>query len=175
MRQLRALSRTELELIWTIDRSEVIHTLYRLEGEKLVAFQAYFDMHGWPPGETEHNTPRLYACFDRGGACLGMFDEDQLIGAAVVDTLPRGPAGEQRQLLFLFVSRAYRGQGIGRTLVNAAQDFAHAQGATMLYISATPSENTVQFYLGCGAVPAIPPDPELLAQEPEDIHFLCPV
>ena len=148
MLELRTLARTEIELIWIIDRSEVIHTLYRLEGNELVCVLAYFDAHGWPPGETEQNTPRLYECFDRGGACLGMFDEDVLVGAAVVDTLPRGPAGEQRQLLFLFVSRSYRGQGIGRTLVKAAQDFARAQGAMMLYISATPSENTVNFYRG---------------------------
>jgi GNAT superfamily N-acetyltransferase len=175
MVQLRPLARTELELIWTIDRSEVIHFIYRMEGETLTRVPDYFEAHGWPPGEVEQNTPQLYTCFDRGGACLGMFDGDQLVGAAVVDTLPRGPKGDQRQLKYLFVSRAYRGQGIGRTLVQAAQDFARGLGATALYISATPTENTVNFYRGCGAVLAIPPDPELLAEEPEDIHFICPV
>jgi hypothetical protein len=32
----------------------------------------------------------------------------------------------------------------------------------------------VRFYQGCGAVLATPPDPALLALEPDDIHFVCP-
>jgi hypothetical protein len=46
-------------------------------------------------------------------------------------------------------------------------------GAAGLYVSATPSENTVDFYRrrGCRITPDA--DPELLAPEPEDIHFEC--
>jgi hypothetical protein len=42
-----------------------------------------------------------------------------------------------------------------------------------MYISATPSENTVNFYLRRGAVVTSEPDPELFEFEPEDIHFVC--
>jgi hypothetical protein len=43
--------------------------------------------------------------------------------------------------------------------------------ARRLYISATPSENTVNFYLRQGCVLARQIDPELFELEPEDIHL----
>ncbi len=52
-------------------------------------------------------------------------------------------------------------------LALSAQNF----GADKLYISATPTKNTVEFYLKRGAVPVIEPDPGLFADEPEDIHL----
>src|SRR6266496_6627901 len=47
---------------------------------------------------------------------------------------------------YLYVSRSHRQQGIGRALFREAQAIAHARGAQALYISATPTENTVNFY-----------------------------
>ena len=40
-----------------------------------------------------------------------------------------------------------------------------------LYVSATPSENTILFYLSFGCKLASEVDPELFALEPEDIHL----
>ena len=48
---------------------------------------------------------------------------------------------------------------------------ARKLGAKKLYISATPSENTVNFYLHLGCVLAKEMDPELFELEPEDIHL----
>ena len=42
----------------------------------------------------------------------------------------------------------------------------------MAYVSATPSSATVDAYLRLGAELLERPDPELFAEEPEDIH-LC--
>ena len=42
-----------------------------------------------------------------------------------------------------------------------------------MYISATPSEHTINFYLRQGCVVASEVDPELFALEPEDIHLVC--
>jgi hypothetical protein len=44
-----------------------------------------------------------------------------------------------------------------------------------MYISATPSEHTVDFYMRLGCRLAAEPDPELYAFEPEDIHLECDV
>ncbi len=171
----RLLARDEIETIWTIDRSEVHHHVYRVQHGELVLTPAYFNIPGWAPGMAEEETPRLHACFDRGGAFLGTFDHDHLVGAAVVDTGPLGEARDQVQLRELYVSRAYRGQGVGTHLFEAARHVARAQGARFLYISATPTENTVNFYLGRGCVLADPPNPDLFALEPDDIHLLCAV
>jgi GNAT superfamily N-acetyltransferase len=172
---MRQLARDEVELIWGIDRSEVHHHIYELRDNRLVLTPAYFEAHGWAPGQVEHNTPLLYACFDRGGAFVGMFDAQQLVGVAVVDNVPLGAAGEQLQLKYLYVSRDYRRHGVGTRLFQEASAIARARGATSLYISATPTENTVNFYQRRGADVNPRPDPELYAQEPEDIHLVCPV
>jgi len=56
-----------------------------------------------------------------------------------------------------------------------AKATAREQGAKQLYISATPSENTVNFYLRLGCRVTAQPDPELLELEPKDIHLECDV
>jgi GNAT superfamily N-acetyltransferase len=172
---MRQLARHELESIWTIDRSEVHHHIYQWRDNQLVLTPAYFEAHGWAPGQIERHTPLLYACFDRGGAFVGMFDDDKLVGVAVLDSTALGAAGDQLQLKYLYVSRAYRQQGVGTRLIHEASAIARARRAAFLYISATPTENTIHFYQRCGVVVMLEPDPELFAQEPDDIHMLCPV
>jgi len=171
--QLRALARDEVALIWTIDRSEVIERVYSLRDGELVLRPEYFDMRGWPPGEQERYTPLLLQCFDRGGTFTGAFDNGRLVGAVVMDTLPLGPERDLVQLKMLHVSSAYRKRGLGARLFAHAREIARQRGARGLYISATPSENTIRFYQRQGCVVTPAPDPELLALEPEDIHLEC--
>ncbi|WP_133649906.1 GNAT family N-acetyltransferase [Paraburkholderia flava] len=183
---LRELQRDELIRVWTIDRSEVIHHMYRLNGTQLERYPEFFDMDGWPEGEAEHYTPILLDCYDRGGWCAGLFDPDpatrddnthdmRLFGAAIVDSRRLGPAADMLQLKFLHVSCAYRGRGAGMQLYRAAQAHAASTGARRLYVSATGSEHTVDFYLAQGFTVSTQPDPELFALEPEDIHMEGPL
>jgi predicted N-acetyltransferase YhbS len=79
------------------------------------------------------------------------------------------------QLTFLHVSRAYRDHGLGARLFAGARTIARARGARGLYVSATPSEHTIGFYLRMGCRVLAEPDPELFALEPEDIHLECEV
>jgi len=171
---LRPLARDELGLVWTIDRSELIEATYRLEDGALVLRPDPVDVRGWPPGEAEHYGALHEACYDRGGTFLGAFDGDRLVAAAVLDTVPRGAQRDQLQLAFLHVSRDYRRQLLGTRLFEKMRTLARAAGARYLYVSATPSENTVRFYQRRGCILAPQPDPELLALEPADIHFICP-
>jgi ribosomal protein S18 acetylase RimI-like enzyme len=75
------------------------------------------------------------------------------------------------QLLLLHVGRAYRQHGLGARLFRHAQERARLWSAAGLYVSATPTENTIRFYLGMGCRVILQPDPQLLAAEPEDIHL----
>jgi len=172
---MRALTRDEIELIWTIDRSEVHHHIYKVVAGQLTLVPAYFEIPGWHPRMIEADTPKLHECFDRGGVFLGSFDGDTLIGVSVVDTKPVGSAGEHVQLLYLYVSRSARAQGVGSTLFAAAAEAARELGAKALYVSAVPTENTVNFYLRRGSSLATPPDRDLLAAEPDDIHLTYPL
>lgn len=171
----RTLKRDEIQAIWRIDRREVIDAIYYLEHGNLVLKSAHFDMRGWPPGEAEKYTPLLEECHDQGGWFYGLFDDGQLIGVAVLENRFIGLNQDQLQLKFLHVSQAYRGQGWGRQLFQLAQAEARQRGANQLYISATPSEHTIGFYLSLGCQITAVPDPELFALEPEDIHLVCAV
>ena len=79
------------------------------------------------------------------------------------------------ELKKLYVSHDYRGQGVGVQLFDAAKSVARTRGASFLYISATPTENTVNFYRNRGSILAVPPDPERLTLEPDDIHLVMRV
>ena len=63
----------------------------------------------------------------------------------------------------MHVSRPHRGRGVARRLIAMLAEQATALGATALYISATPTRNTVDAYVRIGARLADPPDPVRLA------------
>jgi len=169
----RLLGRDEIALIWTMDRREVIESIYYFENSGLKLKPEHYAMQGWPPGEAALYTPILTDCYDRGGWFCGVFDAARLVGVAVLECDFIGANRDQLQLKFLHVSNGYRGKGLGRRLFDLAQDEARARGARRIYISATPSENTISFYLRRGCVLSPAPDPALFALEPEDIHLEC--
>lgn len=169
--QIRELAREEIDDFWRIDRSETIDHIYFLRDGELVLEAAHYEMTGWPPGEGELYTPLLLDCFDRGGTFYGAFDGARLVGAAVLESQFIGRARDQLQLVFLHVSCDYRKTGLGRALFEKVVERARALGARRLYVSATPSENTIDFsrHLGFRVTDEI--DAALFALEPEDIHM----
>jgi predicted N-acetyltransferase YhbS len=169
--KIRKLKRHEIRDIWSIDRAEVVDEVYHREGKELVLKPEHHDVKAWPPGQTERDGPILLDCFDRGGTFYGAFDGDTLIGASVLESRFIGRERDQLQLKFLHVSRRHRRSGVGCTLFNRAVARARELGARRLYISATPSENTVRFYLHRGCRVTDDVDAVLLELEPEDIHM----
>jgi len=168
---IRELTRVEVERVWEIDRREVIAKAYHLRDGRLILEAEFFDMQGWPPGEANLYTPILLDCFDRGGFFCGAFDGDALAGVAVMESRFIGSRSDQLQLKFLHVGKPYRRTGLGKTLFECAAQRAEEMGAKKLYISATPSENTIGFYMRLGCTLASEIDAELFALEPEDIHL----
>jgi predicted N-acetyltransferase YhbS len=168
---IRLLQQDEIPRIWQIDRQEVIENVYYLRDGKLVLEPEYYEMQGWPPGEAEQYTPILLDCYDRGGFFWGAFENDTLVGVSVLESKFIGSGQEMLQLKLLQVNHDCRRQGLGTKLFNLAVEKAEALGAKKLYISATPSENTVNYYMRLGCVLATEIEPELFALEPEDIHL----
>jgi predicted N-acetyltransferase YhbS len=169
------LTRAEVLCMWDIDRREVIYNIYYFENGRLVLKPEHYDMQGWPPGEAELYTPILLDCFDRGGWFYGLFDSGRLVAAVVLESRFIGPRKDLLQLKSLHVSSAYRDQGLGKQLFELAKSKARALGAKGLYVSATPSEHTVDFYMRLGCTQTSAPDPDLFALEPEDIHLECAI
>lgn len=166
---IHLIQREEIPLIWQIDRREIVENIYYLQDGELILKPDYFDIQGWPPGESELYTPILLNCYDRGGIFWGAFENDRLIGVSILENKFIGSQHDTLQLKFLHVSRDYRKQGVATRLFHLAVEKARELGAKKLYISATPSENTVNYYSRLGCVLASEIDPELFALEPEDI------
>ena len=172
----RELSEHDLPLLAQIDRSERVEANYRLENGALILYPVHVDMRGWPEGEAEENAWVLERCLRRGGWLYGAFDGQALVAAVVVDNRVIHNQGlSMRQLTFLHISRDYRGQGLGAKLFALACEQGRRLGAEALYVSATESRNTVEFYQRQGCRLVDQPDPELFALEPRDIHLYLPL
>jgi predicted N-acetyltransferase YhbS len=170
---IRLLEREEIPRIWEIDRREYVENIYVMRDGRLALERHDFDVQGWPPGQPETETPSFFACFDHGGSVWAAFEGDVVVGAAILESRPIGRRRDTLQLMFLDVGNGHRRQGLGSRLFRTAAEEARRRGAKRLYVSATPSENTVRFYQGRGCVLASEVDPELFALEPEDIHLEC--
>lgn len=166
----RRLTRDEIPLLWQIDRSEIIEAVYHLENGTLVLRPERIDARGWPP-DAQEQTPVLQACVDHGGWAYALFEAERIIAAAVLENRFIGKHGNRLQLRFLHVGRAHRDQGLGQRLFALAATEAVRRGAQHLYVSATPSQHTIEFYLRLGCTLAIEPDATLVALEPDDIHL----
>src|SRR4029077_17309934 len=90
---------------------------------------------------------------------------------AVLESRFIGKGKDHLQLKFLHISSCYRDKGFGQQLFDLAASEARQRGAKSLYISAPPSEHTINFYLRLGCKVVSEPDPELFELEPEDIHL----
>ncbi len=167
----RELARAEILGLWSLDRAEVVDNVYYYQNGALVLKPEHWDVHGFSPEQADMFSPHLMSCYERGGWFYGLFDGDRLIAEVVLDRKFLGPRRDLLQLKALFVSRQSRDQGLGRRLFELAAEKARSLGAKGLYVSATPSEHTIKFYMGLGCTPTDTPDPELFALEPEDIHL----
>jgi GNAT superfamily N-acetyltransferase len=169
--------RTEdVSLVATIDRSEQVDFQYCVtDGELRPVPPVMTEVPAWDPtGSGPHSVAAEIAFCEsvvaRGGILLGAFDEERTAGLAIIHPAFEPPLA---WLAFLHVSRPSRRRGAARSLWNAATDIAAASGAESVYVSATPTESAVGFYLRQGCRLADPVHPDLFAAEPEDIHLVC--
>ena len=171
--EFRRLDRTELSRVVEIDRSERINVLYDQHGAQLVARHGTWTASAWDPdGHGEHSVgAQVHAVthyIEAGGIALGAFASGRLVGIGVV--VPHLRPGIA-QLAFLHVTAALRATGIGTRLSEQLDQIARGAGDSDMVVSATPSRNTVRFYLGRGFQPMTEPLAELFELEPEDVHM----
>ena len=169
--KIRAVKRNEIEEIRIIDRSEIINQIYYYKNSKLILKNEYYNVTGWEPNNIERNINNLYELYDRGGSFLGLFQKERIVGVIALECKFIGSNNDQLQVVFLHIDNNYRKQGYGKILMNQTKERAKELGAKKLYISATPSKNTVDFYmhLGCKLTSEINAD--LFQLEPYDIHL----
>ena len=166
--EFRRLARVELSRVADIDRTERIDLIYEQRGTELEERRGNWSSPAWDEHSVEAHRHALEDYVDAGGIALGAFSKGKLVGIGVVVPHLRP---EIAQLAFLHVSEAFRATGIGRRLSDELDLIARDAGDTEIVVSATPSENTVRFYMSRGYELMAQALPELYELEPEDVHM----
>jgi GNAT superfamily N-acetyltransferase len=169
----RRLVAADLARLGEIDRTERIETVYVQHGSRLEERVGDWHASAWfSDGEGDHSVAHQRAECERhlasGGTALGAFAAGRLVGIGVVTPHIRPGIA---QFAFLYVSNGYRASGIGGHLSDELERLAREQRHTTMVVSATPSLNTVRFYLRRGFEPMSEPLPELYELEPDDVHM----
>jgi ribosomal protein S18 acetylase RimI-like enzyme len=176
--RVRRLRLADVVRVAAIDRSEHVDVQYRVIDGQLQQVPATIrEVPTWDPaGSGPHSvSAKIEFCrsvLARGGALLGAFDAERTVGLAIIQPRFEPPIA---WLAFLHVSRPYRRRGAAQALWSAAVEISIAAGAESIYVSATPTESAVGFYLRQGCRLAQPVHPDLFAAEPEDIHLTCSI
>lgn len=144
----------DLDRLGDIDRSERIESIYVQEGSRLETREGDFSAPPWrAKGESGHSVDAQRRECGRylaaGGRGLVALAEKRLVGIGVMKPHVRPGVAQ--------LAYGYRGRGIGGHLADELETFARAEGDTSMVVSATPSLNTVRFYLGQGFEPMAEP------------------
>ncbi|MGD9131798.1 MAG: GNAT family N-acetyltransferase [Candidatus Bathyarchaeota archaeon] len=172
---IRVLNRSEIENIRNLDRREIVKQVYYLDNGQLKLKNKFCNIKTWKADELERNIEHIYEIYDRRGCILGGFVDDKLIAVSALDSEFFGKNQDYLQLYFLHVDSRYRGLGFGKQLLKKTIIKAKELGARKLYISATPSQKTINFYFQMGCELAAEVNPRLLELEPKDIHLQLPL
>ncbi|HUU46936.1 MAG TPA: GNAT family N-acetyltransferase [Acidobacteriota bacterium] len=157
-----------------MDRTEHVTLNYVYKNGRLEPFPFECHIPPWTPEPGKRSSVRriidqFAPILERGGVMLGVIDNEQLVGFAILRyDLEPGMA----QLAALFVGNGYRRHGLATKLTAEVIRRSRADGAKRLYVSATPSESAVGFYRSQGFELAEKVNKELYALEPEDIHMI---
>jgi GNAT superfamily N-acetyltransferase len=103
-----------------------------------------------------------------GGYVFGAYEDKKLIGFAVLCNKKFGSNNQYIQLNNMQVFYGYRNKGIGKKLFELCVKKVKETGIKKMYISANPSEDTVNFYFSVGCKDAMEINKELAEKEPYD-------
>ena len=154
-----------------IDRSEEIFEQYKLVGGKLERVPFRVSVDDFDPNELNEMIIRQQKIIQNGGTVIGAFDWKKLAGVASVENVRLGAQKQFVKMDILYVDKQYRKAGVGNKLLTLCQERALLFGADKLYISATPTCDTVDFYMKRGAALTNEIIPMLFELEPLDIHL----
>ena len=167
----RLMIQDEIKRVAEIDRSEVIDYIYHFKNGNLKLEKEFWNVKKWNSEQKLHHISSLQDIYDRGGTIFGAFDDSKIIGVIALDNKFIGRNKDQLNLAGLWVSKRYRKMGIGKALIELVKNKAREIGAEKLYVSATPSQNTIKFYMNRGFRLVKEINEKLFELEPEDIHM----
>lgn len=160
----------KVDLLKDFNRYQEVNRCWRNENGDLILKDIHF-VEQWDDAEKEEELSSLIGIIEGGGAAIGAFAKDRMIGFAAVCSESFGLNNEYVQLSSLHVSFEGRNSGIGRRLFDISCDKARQLGAHKLYISAHSSEETQGFYKSVGCINAQEVNRILAEKEPFDCQL----
>ena len=169
--EYRILSINECDRISEIDPSQWIEKAWRDVDGHLELVSINYMENDWPDGYETYRD-ELKNTIISGGVAVGAFNEkDCLVGFVTINHSFFGKTARYLLLESMFVSRPYRGSGLGRELFEHCANQAYEWGADKLYLCAASSEDTIAFYKSVGCVNAEEINQELFDRDHRDIQL----
>jgi ribosomal protein S18 acetylase RimI-like enzyme len=168
----RELKKNEIDitLFKSFNRYQEVKKCWRKENGEWVLKDISFTEQ-WSSTEYEYLITCLQNTVNTGGAVIGAFENNELVGFASVESKLLGSQGEYVQLSCIHTSYENRGLGIGKKLFCLISKKAKELGAQKLYISSHSSEESHAFYKSMGCVEALEYNAKLIAEEPWDCQL----
>lgn len=163
---IRRMNSTEVHRISEIDRTEHVTQIYRMDGSSLVVVDVDWHVGPWDSAAKISEWVPIAEGYEN---MWGAFDGERLVGFAVYRSRL---TDDMAQLALLHISNEYRGTGIGGKLSEIVLEKARAEGKKAIYLTATPTVATVDFYRRIGFELAEEVNSELYELEPDDIHMI---
>lgn len=152
------------------DRYQEVKQCWRQENNTWILKDIAF-IDDWEPKHIDILVKCLSNTVRTGGAVIGAFEENQLVGFAALENELFGRNRRYLQLSSLHVTYPKRGGGIGRELFRRIGGEAERRGADKLYISAHSARETQAFYRAMGCKEAEEYNSRLAAAEPCDCQL----
>ena len=155
-------------LLENFDRYQEIKQYYRNEDGNWIIKDHEF-VGNWDKNRYEEvNNFIVKIINERNGNVFGAYDNEKLIGFAVLLNEKFGSKKQYVELKFIHVSNGYRHKGIGKKLFDFCVKKARDIGINKIYISANTAEESQRFYLGIGCKDAMEINKKLAEDEPYD-------
>jgi len=166
---IRRMQNPEIERIAELDRSEHVRKIYVIRDGSLIQKDVDWHIPRWSQHMVQAKIEAWRPMLAQGSSMFGAFDGKALIGFSIYRP---NLSQDTAQLGELYVSKDYRGQGIGALLLDKVVELARADGASKLYVSSTPTTATADFYMSNGFDLTKEINQYLYELEPEDIHMI---
>ena len=158
------------EIFSNFNRYQQVNKCWRkINGQWILENIAFTEQ--WGKQEYEFLVECLKNTLNTGGAVIGAFIEEELVGFASVENKFFGSKNQYLQLSSIHVSYEIRGKGIGKKLFQMIAQEARNLQAKKLYISAHSSEESQAFYKAIGCIEAKEYNEKLVQAEPCDCQL----
>ncbi|MDR2747907.1 MAG: GNAT family N-acetyltransferase [Treponema sp.] len=149
------------------NRYHEVKKCYRNENGKWVIKKIEY-VEDWDKDKKENIIKDFSKIINNGGYIFGAYEDNKLIGFAVLVNKKFGSRKQYILLDNMQVSFGYRNRGIGKKLFELCVKRVKETGIEKIYISAHTAEETQAFYLNIGCIDTEEINRELAEKEPYD-------